>query len=168
MTEILLYIFCGFAFLAASFMLFTRNILYSALALAVVLISVAGLFVLMQSEFVGVAQIMIYAGGIIVLILFAIMLTTGKRGERPLSQKKRVFPALILGAALFSMLALQVYHLPVDIPGPSSSEPIKSLGITMLTDFLIPLELIAVLLLVVLIGALTIARNYFKRNPGKS
>lgn len=163
MNEILLYIFSGLAFLASTFMIFTRNVLYAALGLVMVLVSVAGIFVLLGAEFVGVAQIMVYVGGIIVLILFAIMFTSMGKDRKLTSKIGQVFPALILAIAVFLTLGMQLYSLAPQTPSTHLEEPVKELGVVMLTDFLVPLELVAVLLLVVLIGSLTIAQDYFKR-----
>ncbi len=167
MNDLLIYIFGGIAFLSATFLLFTRNVLYSAFGLVIVLISLAGIFVVFGAEFVAVAQLMIYVGGIVVLLLFAIMLTKTTSEGKLISNRGRVISSMLLGAALYAFLAFLVHRIPQNMPS-NPDEPIVLLGKGLLTDFLIPLEIIAILLLAVLIGALTIARNYYKHKPRRT
>ncbi len=167
MKDLLIYIFGGIAFLSATFLLFTRNVLYSAFGLVIVLVSLAGIFVVLGAEFVAVAQLMIYVGGIVVLLLFAIMLTKATAQGKLISQRGRFISSILLGAGLYAFLAYLVYQIPQATPA-TLDEPVTMLGKGLLTDFLIPLEVIAILLLAVLVGALTIARNYYKHKPRRT
>ena len=164
MSDLLIYIFGSIAFLSTTFLLFTRNVLYSAFGLVMVLVSIAGIFVVLGAEFVAVAQLMIYVGGIVVLLLFAIMLTRATTEGKLISVRGRFIPSLLLGAGVFAFLAHLIYRTPQPVR-PVVDEPVSALGRGLLTDFLIPLEVIAILLLAVLVGALTIARGYYKHNP---
>jgi len=160
MSDYLLYLFVGAAIVAPAYMLFTRNIMYAVLCLIVTLMALAGIFVLHAAEFVAVAQLMIYVGGVIVLLLFAVMLTQrigGKVLQTGIIQRFTGPLAVIL---LFSLLIPVLMDFPAgELNGTEGN--IQSLGIRLLTDFLVPMEIVAVLLLVVLIGAASIAGHFY-------
>ncbi len=161
MNSLLMIIFSALAALAVTFMLFTRNIMYAAFGLVTTLISLAAIYVLFSAEFVAVAQLMIYVGGIIVLLLFAIMLTQ-KTGLGVLkSGTARLFMAPLLSAVLLVLLGVLLWEFPVNTRTGEVSDPIRGLGVRLLSEHLISMELIAVLLLVVLIGAATIAGKFY-------
>ena len=161
-----------------------RDIFRSALLLVVVFLAVAGLFVLMNAEFLAVVQVLIYAGAIAVLIIFAIMLTRDvQHGNLPnkLQPAAVLFPALILAALVFvsvdtewNLLSDQPEELQqrielvqthtiggipdedrAEIPGSDRS----GLGELLINDFVLPFEMASVLLLAAIIGALVLVRE---------
>ena len=143
---------------------FSRNIIYSAWSLLFAFLGVAGLYVMLGADFPAVAQVLIYVGGVLVLILFAIMLTK-QIGEDPkLTNAHLGLPA---GAALAALtvgtLTWMAVNAPWKIAPVVSWEPISSaLGIAFLTDFLLPFEVASVVLLAALVGAVVIARKEIK------
>jgi NADH:ubiquinone oxidoreductase subunit 6 (subunit J) len=158
--NIIFYFFEIAAAVSALSLVFTRNVFYGALLLITALLCVAGLYVLSFAEFVAVTQIMVYAGGVLVLIIFGIMLTA-RLGERPLTVAHgNVFSATLLCAALFVILVIFL-----KFPDGSFSQEntdgnaIKIIGMNLMTDYLIPFEIAAMLLLASLIGAAVIASN---------
>jgi NADH-quinone oxidoreductase subunit J len=140
--------------------MFTRNVFYGALLLITTLLSVAGLYVLSFAEFVAVTQIMVYAGGVLVLIIFGIMLTA-RLGEKPLTVGHgNLFSATLLCAALFVILVAFLKFPEGALSNPHPEEDfIRTIGLNLMTDYLLPFEIAAVLLLASLIGAAVIASN---------
>lgn len=154
------YFFEIAAALSALLLIFTRNVFYGALLLITCLLSVAGLFVLGFAEFLAVTQIMVYAGGVLVLIIFGIMLTA-RLGEKPLQvEHANVFSGVLVAGGFFGTTCLFVND--VFPPPPNASTSVSSLegiGISLMTNYLIPFEVAGLLLLAALIGAAVIASN---------
>ncbi|MCA6075398.1 NADH-quinone oxidoreductase subunit J [Fulvivirga sedimenti] len=164
MSNVLMIIFSSLAALSVTFMLFTRNIMYAAFGLVTTLISLAGIYVLFGAEFVAVSQLMIYVGGIIVLLLFAIMLTQRTNAGVLISGTSRLFIAPFSAAVLLILLGSLLWKFPLAPKAVESDDPIGELGIRLLSEHLVSMELIAMLLLVVLIGAATIAGKFYITN----
>ncbi len=140
------------------------NIVYSAFLLAGVFISVSGLYILLNAGFVAAAQILIYVGAVNVLILFGIMLVNKRQDFVPVEKAwigKAATALVCLG--LFGLLGTMV----VATPWTLSSAPIAGddalvvIGKHFFSDFLLPFELVSVLLLMALIGAIVIARREY-------
>jgi NADH-quinone oxidoreductase subunit J len=143
---------------------FSRNIIYSAWSLLFAFMGVAGLYVFLGADFPAVAQVLIYVGGILVLILFAIMLTK-QIGEDPKLTNAHL--ALPVGAALAAVTVGTLSYMAVMAPwkltpAPSYQPVSAALGVAFLTDFLLPFEVASVVLLAALVGAVIIARKEIK------
>lgn len=150
---------------SACIVAFSRNLIYSAFALIGTFAGVAGAFILLSADFVGLTQIMVYAGGILVLTVFAVMLTARiDQGEKsnPLTNYKAVVPLVVAFVALMSSILMtdKWKTVPADeiVHAPSVAE----IGHKLLTDYLFPFELISVLLLMAMIGAAMITRRHVK------
>ena len=156
--KIIFYFFEAIAAISALALVFTRNVFYGALLLITCLLAVAGLYVLSFAEFVAVTQIMVYAGGVLVIIIFGIMLTA-RLGEKPLVvQHNHLFSACIVAIALLVILCYYLNVPDTEITGrPGNENAIELIGINLLTEYLIPFEVAGVLLLIALIGAAVIA-----------
>jgi len=129
----------------------------SALGLMLSLMGIAGLFLVQRAEFLAVVQVLVYVGGVSVLIVFAILLT--ERGGALRVTLNRLAPlAAIVGAALASGLALAVQGSGL-ADAPPAAVSAADLGGAFLNQFLVPFEAVSLLLLVALIGALVIARE---------
>ena len=166
-----LLVFLIFAFLALASALVVvahRNPVYSTMALVVTLFSVAVLFVLLGAPFIGVLQVLIYTGAIVVLFLFVIMLLNIGREESQLAGHKPQLIVSILGAVLFAgMVILALVTMQTGSQAALSPElvSLKNLASVLFTDFLLPFEIIGLLLLVAVIGATVAAR---RPQPGES
>ncbi len=156
MTELVFYFFASTAIISALFILITKHVLHAALALVVILLSVAALYVFAQAEFVAVTQIMIYVGGIVVLIVFGVMLTNDISGRINMKSLNRLSGGLI-ALVLFTLLIYGVQYLPMGVSGQKGAIPMEVLGELLLTTYLLPFEIAAVLLLLALIAAAVIA-----------
>jgi NADH-quinone oxidoreductase subunit J len=138
----------------------SRNLFHSVLYLALALVATAGFFFLLEAEFLAVVQIFLYAGGVVTIVVFAIMLTERLVGER-ISQTSRQLGKGIVVSLLVLVATLTVLSradLPRSRP-PMASDLTQAIGQVLLTRYLLPFELLAVLFLVALLGALYFARK---------
>jgi NAD(P)H-quinone oxidoreductase subunit 6 len=139
------------------------NIVYSAFLLGGVFISMAGIYILLNADFVSAAQILVYVGAVNVLILFAIMLVNKREDFKPLKNNwfRQGSTALVCGG-IFTLLSTVAIATPWQIstvaPLASSIVPLAK---HFFTDFLLPFELASVLLLMAMVGAIILARRDF-------
>ncbi|MBN3939100.1 MULTISPECIES: NADH-quinone oxidoreductase subunit J [unclassified Nostoc] len=141
------------------------NIVYSAFLLGGVFISIAGMYLLLNADFVAAAQILIYVGAVNVLILFAIMLVNKRQNfvAFPNSWVRKVLTGVV-SVGLFGLLSTMVlatpwaYSTPPVAGGESS---IVLIGEHFFTDFLLPFELASILLLIAMVGAIILARREY-------
>jgi NADH:ubiquinone oxidoreductase subunit 6 (subunit J) len=161
LLKVIFYSFEGVAALAAISLLFVKNIFHAALALLMCLLAIAALFILSAAEFPGVSQLLIYAGGIVVLVIFGIMLTHKSATKSEAIKNNNTLGAVFIGAgALFLLInfASKSMFVVRAVPKPPEQfNSIETIGIELLTDYVLPFELTGILLLVVLAGAATIA-----------
>ncbi len=160
MIDILFYFFAGLAALSSLTILLTKNVLYAACALVVTFLSVAALYVLAGAEFLAVTQIMIYVGGIVVLLIFGVMLTNKLKGKALVTSSHRPVVGVLVAIVLFAGLYYTIDS--IDFNTTQAALPannIKSLGIGLMTNYILPFEVAAIVLLLGLIGASTIASN---------
>lgn len=158
LTQIVFYFFILAASSSAIGIVFSRNVFKGALWFFVCLLSIAALFVLSYAEFVAVTQILIYAGGVLVIILFGIMFTS-KLAAKPLRVgNTNSFSGLLLGILMFALLAkLLLANMPDTKNYPALPHSIQSTGVLLMTDYSLPFEVVGVLLLVTLVGASVVA-----------
>lgn len=156
-------ILAAMMFSAALGVVLLRNIVYSAFLLGAVFISISGLYLLLNAEFVAASQILVYVGAVNVLILFAIMLVN----------KKEAFPALgrnwlrggataLVCVGLFALLGTMAISTPwsiADSTGVVTEGSVIKIGKHFFSDFLLPFELASVLLLITMVGAIILARR---------
>lgn len=125
-------------------------------------ISIAGLYILLNADFVSAAQILIYVGAVNVLILFAIMLVNKTEAFKPLPRRwiRKVSTAFV-ALALFALLATMVLqtHWPVDLTLQPPASSVELIGEHFFSDYLLPFELASILLLMALVGAVVLARR---------
>lgn len=163
METLLFYIFAVIIIGSASVVVTSRNIMYSAFALLFTFFGVAAFYVLLNADFIAVTQIMIYIGGILVLIIFGVMLTTNITGvdmKEGVSGKTQ----LALGGIAALSVAVTLIMIFRDsfagiAPSPEKSATVKEIGQLLLTDYLLAFEVASVLLLIAIVGAALIARR---------
>jgi NADH:ubiquinone oxidoreductase subunit 6 (subunit J) len=171
MEHVAFYSFSALAIGSALFILLTRNLMYAAFGLFLALLGVAALYVLAGADFLAITQLLVYVGGILVLLIFGIMLTR-PAGERPDSSKpnrvevvnhRRGWGVLVAGV-LFGVLGYVALTGTFALNGPTlnSQSTIRTMGVELMTSHLLPFEIAGVLLLVALVGAAYLAVN---RNP---
>ena len=137
----------------------TKNLFHSVLWLALSLTGTAGIFLSLDAEFLAAVQLLLYAGGVITIVVFAIVVTERLVGDRLTQVSRRLLTGVILaGALLVAVLRfLRGADLPVERP-VVAVDVTRVLGQVLLTEFVLPFELLATLLLIGLVGALYFAR----------
>ena len=154
MANIWMYFFGLLIFISGLSLIFTKNLIYAAFLLALCLLSISGLFIVYNANFLAVIQILIYAGGILILLAFGIMLTN-RSPEGKVSVRNHL---LFYGTLVTLSMSLLVYEL-MDSPSIlvhdfyRTTGQIREIGVRFLTQYILAFELIAFLLLVVLVGA---------------
>lgn len=157
LLELTFYFFYAMVASSAIALLFVKNIFHAAIALLSCLLGIAAIFILSMSEFAGVAQILLYAGGVVILLIFGIMLTN-KSGAQPVPIKNTgLLGGLAVGAGLFFLLIFFVNKTLFILPANTQVGSIESIGVELLTSYVLPFEITGILLLAVLAGAATIA-----------
>ena len=155
-------IFYGLAALAlgcAAGVAFSRNILHSALALLGTLTGVAGLYLYLGADFLGMAQLLIYVGGILVLMLFAVLLTTRIGEVRATNHSLGLGVALPVAAVVGGGLVALAVRTPWSLTDAIAAPTTGRLGDAFLREDLLPFELVSVILLMALVGAMVLARR---------
>ena len=163
MLDFMFAVFAGLALLGGLVMVFHRSIVHSVFALVAALFGVAGLYWTLGADFLGATQILLYVGGVTVLLLFAVMLTT--RDTQRLSMGRIVLMVPLVG--YLGWLVLQTYTGVLAVMGHGGNMPAdpmpttEAIGTQLLQRdaYLLPFEVISVLLLIVLVGAVTLARR---------
>ena len=159
-TEFPFYLFAFLVTAGALGVLYFKKLMYAAYSFIFCLSTLAALYIYAGAEFVGVTQLLVYVGGIIVLLIFGIMLSQGKKEE--VKSSRRGIAVLLFSGFFFLYIHFiyQVQWPPQTSPEISSRNPVKSLGISFFTDHLLAFELAAILLLVAMIGAMVVSRRY--------
>jgi NAD(P)H-quinone oxidoreductase subunit 6 len=150
---------------AAIGVVLSSSIVYSAFMLGGVFISMAGIYLLLNGDFVAAAQVLIYVGAVNVLILFAIMLVNKRQNFAPFPNSwVRKLLTGVVSLGLFGLLSTMIlatpwaYSTPAVVGGTSS---IVLIGEHFFTDFLLPFELASILLLIAMVGAIILARREY-------
>ena len=136
----------------------TRNIVYAALALLVSLMGVAGVFLLAFAEFLALVQVLIYGGAIVIVFLFALMLTRIEDFSR-LTDHRQWPVAAIVAISTFVLLAAAVADTGVRTEPERQGVEFSRLGETLFVDWAVPFEVASLVLLVALIGAVVLVRR---------
>lgn len=176
LIRLLFYVMSFMALSSAVFVAATKNLVRSVFMFFITLLALAGLYVLALADFVAITQIVIYVGGILVLILFAFMLS-GKETLNVLAQERGQFisisklPALLLAGLFLVVLINMVFKVDADnliwikkamlekgdiLPDSSMTE---NIGVNLMTKYLLPFEAVSILLMVALVGAAHLSRK---------
>jgi len=156
-------VFYGFALLtvlAGFFVVFSRNIVHAGFSLLFTLFGVAGLFALLGADFLAVTQVIVYIGGVLVLILFVVMMTRIPRGYLPRRGFDHMVPAGALAIVLFALLYKVVTGTGWAVREPGPAHPtISEIGARLMTTHIFPFEFVSLVLLVAMIGAAILIRE---------
>jgi len=140
----------------------TRNMVHAALWLVVTLGSVSGVFLLLAAEFLAWVQVLIYVGAVVVLLLFALMLTKAPTGPQPDLDVRRWLPAAavaaLVAAVLVTTVAAGFSGVQLDLEGTVVGSA-QLTGATVFEKWVLPFEVLSVLLLAALIGAIVLSRG---------
>jgi NADH-quinone oxidoreductase subunit J len=170
MLTLLFVLFAGLAIGCAVSMVAQRNPLYSAISLIGVFLSLACLYVTLAAPFIAAVQVIVYAGAIMVLVVFVIMLLNVEQEERPTRLRSLIPIALVLAAILFgeAVFIIRFVQTSESTPTRNISDVglTSSIGAGLFTTYLLPFEITSVLLLMAIVGAMTLARRGGLLSPG--
>ncbi len=162
--SVLFFLFAGLAIACAVSMVYHKNPIYSAISLVGVFISLSCIYVTLAAPFIAAVQILIYAGAIMVLVVFVIMLLN-LDDDKPLNRLKYLYA---LGGGLGVLLLVQTFFIfyavmrAPNIPADQSlsAGETMSIGRAMYTEYLLPVEIVGILLLMAIIGSVILARRF--------
>jgi NADH:ubiquinone oxidoreductase subunit 6 (subunit J) len=158
--QVVFYIVAGLGLTGGLGVVFSRDIVHAALFLVMTLLMTAGIFVLVSAEFLGVVQILLYGGAVVILVIFALMLTrareTGKVQLNGSQWPWGLLTAAGLGAVLIIMVARTTF---AGNTNAVTSIGIDRIGEVLFNDYAIPFEIASLVLIVALVGAIVIART---------
>jgi NADH-quinone oxidoreductase subunit J len=170
MAAALFYLFAGMTAAAALAVVLSRNIVRMAVYLLLTLGGVAGLYFMLAAEFLAALQLVIYAGGTLILILFGVMLTSKSPFSRYEPKLAEVVIAVSIASVLLVALVMGIVSTTfADQPLDTALRlyPVGELGQMLIGDYLVPFELVSVLLLVVMIGAAYLAKARRREREGE-
>ena len=137
----------------------SKNLFHSVLWLALALTGTAGVFLLLEAEFLAAVQLLLYAGGIITIVVFAIVVTERLVGERITQTNRRITAGAVTSIALIALIVNAISQQPLATTAqPSTTDLTRTLGEAVLTRFVLPFELLGVLMLAAMLGAVYFAR----------
>ena len=140
----------------------SKNLVHAVFWLALALVSTAGLFVRLSAGFMAGAQVLLYAGGVVTLMIFGVMLTTRIEGGPIRHESRGQVRGALIAIAVAALLFLQILRAPIsaaaDVPAPAVTGA-ADIGYAFLTDFALPFEVLSVLLVATMVGAIAIARK---------
>jgi NADH-quinone oxidoreductase subunit J len=159
---IIFFVLAALAVIGAVSLIFQKHPIHSALSLIVVMVALAGLYLLMGAEFVAAVQIIVYGGAIMVLFVFVIMLLNAGVEEHTSLSKLAGIPGIVLAVALAGFLAAAIARSPETVQAASQSGTLaltKDLSNLLFQDFVYPFELTSFLILVAIMGAIVLAQR---------
>ena len=160
LTEIVFWLVAVFTIVSASFVVLNNQLLYSAIALLFSLFGVAGLYIFLWADFIAGIQLLVYIGGINVLIIFGIMLTNKISSVRLSQTNVQQGVGAVVALWLLILISLVISKTPwLQIEALEPAETVSVIGTLLLSKYLLPFEAISLLLLGALIGAALLSRE---------
>jgi NADH-quinone oxidoreductase subunit J len=159
-VQIIFYLFAAMTIASAAIVVFAKNLIRCAFALLFTFFGVAGLYAFLGADFLAATQMVIYVGGILVLLLFGVMLTHKLYDLNLRSETYQFFPALAVAIAVFVLLATVLLRTRWHGGVQGNLDPTTAaIGQLLMKDYILPFEIASVLLLIALIGAAKIVRR---------
>lgn len=162
MSQLVFYLLSALTVLSALVVVFSKHPMYSVLSLIVCFFTIAGHYVMLHAQFLAITHIIVYAGAIMVLFLFVVMLLNlNKESEPHKSAKLRIAATLSAGMLFITLIAslrstrLGSFHLPKD----TGLGMVQQVGQKLFTDYLLPFEISSILFLSAMIGAVLLAKK---------
>lgn len=162
MVQSAFYFLSFVAVLSAVMVVFSRNAVFSVLYLIITFFALAGHYILLQAEFLAVVHVIVYAGAIMVLFLYVIMLLNLNKDSEPVSRNLSKVAAVICAGLMMILLVASIKGLESAGPGTPLSAgfgTVKSLGKVLFTEFLFPFEVTSLLLLAAMVGAVMLGKR---------
>jgi len=162
-SDMLFFIFAGMAVAGAAGCAFSKNVVYAAFSLLLSLGAVGALFAWLSADYLAITQLIVYVGGVLVLFLFAVMLTNRISEVEDSNPVTNLLPGLAIGTGLFAVLGYVAVQTPWQVAGDPQPQVTTALvGDALLTQYLLPFEILSVLILAALVGAVMMARKEVK------
>lgn len=159
-THVVFFLMAAFTVGASLLVVLAKNIVHCAIALVFAFFGVAALFVLLDAEFLAAAQVLLYVGGITILLLFAIMLTSRISASGVKIMNEQVGIAAVVVLAIVGLLAYaNLKGFPALVPPLTMPDNTTSIGKLLLTTYVLPFEVVSLLLLAAMVGAIILARR---------
>lgn len=162
MGQLLFYTLSALTIISALVVVFTRHPMYSVLALIVCFFTIAGHYILLNAQFLAITHIIVYAGAIMVLFLFVVMLLNLNRESEPFKSNKLRLAAAISAGMLFVTLIAAMRSTTIaefTMPPPSTNGMVQHVGQRLFTDYLLPFEISSILFLSAMIGSVVLAKK---------
>ena len=153
MVDLVFWIVVGVTIISAVMVVQSKQLLYSAIALLFTFVGVAGLYIFLWADFIAAVQVVVYVGGILVLIVFGIMLT-----NKITSVKRGIGATVVLG--ILAGIGFMIINTPwYQVAATEPAQTTETIGRLLMMDYLLPFEVASLLLLGALIGATTLSRK---------
>jgi NADH-quinone oxidoreductase subunit J len=163
LPDVIFYALAGVTVGGAAAVALSRNILWSAIGLLFALLGVGGLYVMLSADFLAITQLLIYIGGVLTLVLFAVMLTNRIVDVSVSNVSAGLYGGVLIFVAVIPVLLTVALVTPWSLSeGAAIAYTTKPLGNALLTRWLLPFEVASLILLATLIGAIVIARKEIK------
>lgn len=170
MPAILFWVLTGLAVASAITAAIAPRIVHAAFGLMAAFFGVAGLYALLGSDFLALTQIIVYVGGILILIVFGVLLTGRAKSQLGLEKPSSPVPAILAGALLLAGLVIAIFRSDfggsrplADLPEPKATTAALGRAFLATDQYLFPFELVSVFLLLALVGAAYLVRR--RRDP---
>ena len=151
--------------LGAAWVVTLRNLFRAALSLGLILLGVAGLFVVLEAEFLAFVQVLVYVGAILTLVVFAIMVTAKLDPPRAVAMSRHRWPAAAASLGLFVVLVTATRSLLAGLSPAAEPVPLAVVGQQLVTTLVLPFEVISLVFVAAVAGAIAIATP---KGPGAS
>ncbi|TVR16842.1 MAG: NADH-quinone oxidoreductase subunit J [Balneolaceae bacterium] len=169
LTTILFYLFALVTLGSAAIMVFSKNIVHSAFALMFTLMGVAALYVLLYADFLAATQLLVYVGGILILILFGVMLTSQGYTLSFKTITVNLIPASLISVGIAALLIFAFLTTNWTISEVAErTDTVYDLGMLLMGDYILPFIAVGVLLLIAIIGAILMSTRLSADNEGAS
>jgi NADH-quinone oxidoreductase subunit J len=159
LLKIVFYGFAAMTVVSAVSVAVSRRVVYAAFSLLFTFFGVAGLYAFLSADFLAAAQVLIYVGGILVLLLFGVMLTQRITQMEVRTASIQVVPAAMVAVLLLALLLAVAFGTPWQTMARAGGPTTEAVGRALLTSYALPFELSSILLLAALIGAALLARR---------
>jgi NADH-quinone oxidoreductase subunit J len=161
-SQLIFFILAALSIMSALFVVFSKNPIYSVIWLIVCFFSIAGHYIMLNAQFLAIVHIIVYAGAIMVLMLFTVMLLNLNKATEPHKPMLYKLAAMISGGLMLLVLlasmrstALGAYATPTY----TESGYVQNVGMVLFTEFLLPFEMTSVLFIAAMIGAVVLAKK---------
>ena len=158
-SDLVFYALAGLTVIPAIWVVLSRNIVHAGFALLFTLLGVAGLFAYLGADFIAVTQLMVYVGGVLVLVLFTVMMTRVPQGNRPMRGVDRYVPPTLFGLAVFVLLYRTITGTDWNASITPASATTAEIGTYLMTKYIFPFEYVSLVLLAAMIGAAILIRE---------